>query len=229
MWSHTRSLECLVLAATIAPAELVRVATAFDVRGRNAARAARNTAMGVPAAYAAVCSLAIAVAVTGGFTPGYLRHLSSWSVGPLWAVSAIAAGCAVIALEFGLGAAPHLLRGKRGLRFGVMVAASSVDATFVASVAATAIAEELLYRGLWIGTLHERLGLASAAAVLAAAFAYALGHVFFGMNIVAQKTVTGAVFGALLVASGSLAVPLIAHVTQNLAVSALGARRAARA
>lgn len=231
MWSHTRYLECLVLAATIAPAELVRVATAFDVRGRSAVRAARNAAVGVPTAYAAVCSVAVAVAVTGGFTPGYL---SSWSVGSgwpaglLWAAGAVAAGCAVIALEFGLGAAPYLLRGKRGLRLGVMVSPGSVSAAFVASVTATGIAEELLYRGLWIGTLHERLGLASAAAVFIATLAYALGHVFFGMSVVGQKAATGVVFGALLVASGSLAVPLIAHVTQNLAVSALGARQAAR-
>lgn len=226
MWSRTLCLEGLVLAATIAPAELVRVATAFGTRGRDAARAARNATIGVPAAYAAVCSVAIAVAVTGGFSPGYL---SSWSVGALWAAGAVVAGCAVVALEFGLGAAPYLLWGKRGLRLGVMLASGSVDAAFLASVTATGVAEELLYRGLWIGMLHERLGLVFPAAVLAAAFAYALGHVFFGMNVVAQKATTGAVFGTLLVASGSLVVPLVAHVTQNLVVSALGARQAARA
>ncbi|MBS2963475.1 CPBP family intramembrane metalloprotease [Actinocrinis puniceicyclus] len=226
MWSRTLCLECLVLAATIAPAELVRVATAFGMRGHGAARAARTATYGVPAAYSAVCAAAIAVAATGGFSPGYL---SSWSVGALWVVGAVVAGCAVVALEFGLGAAPYLLRGKRGLRLGVMLASGSVDAAFVASVVATGIAEELLYRGLWIGILHERLGLVLPAAILAAACAYALGHVFFGMNVVAQKATTGAVFGVLLVSSGSVVVPLLAHVTQNLVVSALGARQAARA
>lgn len=46
MWSHTRSLELLVLVATVAPAELIRVATAFGP----AAKAGADRGAGSPAA-----------------------------------------------------------------------------------------------------------------------------------------------------------------------------------
>ncbi|MFD7931050.1 hypothetical protein, partial [Streptomyces sp. NPDC059742] len=44
MWSHTRSLELLVLVATVAPAELIRVATAFGP----AAKAGADRGRGAP-------------------------------------------------------------------------------------------------------------------------------------------------------------------------------------
>lgn len=225
MWSHTRSLECLVLAASIAPAELVRVSTMIDTRAGTGGAGAVRAAVGVPVAYAAVCSLAIGVAATGGFTSWYLR---SWPVDASWICAAVLAGCAVIGLEFLVGAAPQLMRGRwRGLRFGVVPDAVRPGPVFLAAIIATAAVEEVLYRGLWMGTL-ERLGLASAAALGVSAFAYALGHVFFGMTVVLQKTASGLVFGALLVGSGGLVTPLAAHIVQNLVVFGLAANQGGR-
>jgi membrane protease YdiL (CAAX protease family) len=235
MWSHTHSLEWLVIGATIAPAELVRVATSFrpgagvaaagPSAGAERARAARLQILGVPSAYATACLLAVAVAAAGGFTSQYL---TDWSVSWPWAPAAAAVGCAVVALELGVGAAPQVLRGVRRIRFGVDAGPGTVGSALLASIVATAVVEEVLYRGVWIGTLNARLHVPAAIAVAASAVAYALGHLFFGSTVVMQKAVTGAVLGTLLVASGSLIVPLVAHITQNVTVFGFASRRRRR-
>jgi membrane protease YdiL (CAAX protease family) len=232
MWSHTRSLELLVLAASIAPAELVRVAGSFgSVAGGAMATAADSSArarreraalIGVPAAYAGVCALAVGAVVAGGFTPDYLK---TWSVAWWWVVGAAAAGCCAIMVEFGVAAAPSIVRGVRGLRFGIMTGMSAADHRYLLSITVTAVAEEILYRGVWIGTLRGPLAIPAVAAIALAGLAYALGHLFFGWSVVGQKAVTGFGFGTLLVASGSLLVPVVAHVVQNAAVLGLRARQ----
>jgi membrane protease YdiL (CAAX protease family) len=232
MWSHTRSLELLVLAASIAPAELVRVAGSFGSFGGGAAamaadgsartRRERAALIGVPAAYAGVCALAVGAVLAGGFTPGYLKN---WPVAWWWLVAAAAAGCAAIMVEFGIAAAPSIARGVRGLRFGVMTGTSAAGHGYLLSITVTAVAEEILYRGVWVGTLRGPLAVPAVAAIALAAVAYALGHLFFGWSVVGQKAVTGFVYGTLLVVSGSLLVPVVAHVAQNAAVLGLQARQ----
>jgi membrane protease YdiL (CAAX protease family) len=214
-----------VLAATVAPAELVRVATSFDPRADRAV-AARRARIGVPGSFAVVCALALGVAAAGGFAP---RVLTSWTVTAPWLAAAVAVGCGSVALEYALVAAPAVARGARALRFGVATGPGGTGLGFMVSVLVTAVAEEVLYRGVWIGTLHERLDVPSTAAVAVAAAGYALGHMFFGFAVVGQKAVTGVLYGALLVASGSLLVPVVAHVAQNVAVSGLGARQSGTA
>ncbi|GAA2803961.1 type II CAAX endopeptidase family protein [Kitasatospora sp. CM 4170] len=249
MWSHTRSLECLVLVATVAPAELVRVATAFGPAGgggggsgsgssggrsgggsgsaKGGAGAGRGRAawfvlLGAPAAYLVVTGLALAVAASGGFTPDTLTR---WRADALWLPAAAVVGAALVGAEFLTGAVPRLLQGTRGLRLAVHRSSGVATAGYAVAILATAVAEELLYRGLWIGLLHQRLELPTGVAIAVGALAYALGHLFFGGLAVVQKTLSGAVFGVLLVASGSLAVPLVAHLAQNAAVHLLAVRQ----
>ncbi|MFF4582583.1 type II CAAX prenyl endopeptidase Rce1 family protein [Streptomyces sp. NPDC001373] len=225
MWSHTRSLELLVLAATVAPAELIRVATAFGPAAKAGAdreRAARRGLLGAPAAYLVVTAAALAVAADGGFVPD---TLTGRLPGALWLPAAAAAGAALVGAEFALGAVPRLLDGTGLPRLAVHRGGGAVGGGYAAAVLATAAAEELLYRGLWIGVLHEGLRLPAGAAVAAAAVAYAVGHLFFGGLAVAQKTLSGTVFGLLMVVSGSLAVPLVAHLAQNGVVLALAVRQ----
>ncbi|MFE2726808.1 CPBP family intramembrane glutamic endopeptidase [Kitasatospora sp. NPDC059327] len=224
MWSHTRSLDVLLLVTTVAPAELVRVATSFGPAGRGErARTARTAGLGVPAAYLAVTGLAAALVLSAGTAPA---SLGRWAAGPLWVLAAVGAGCALVGLEFVVGAAPKVLRGARGLRLGVRRGPGAAGPAFLVSIALTAVAEEVLYRGLWIGTLHERLQFPAWLAIGCAALGYALGHLFFGGLTVVQKLLSGAVFGTLLTASGSLAVPLAAHLAQNLTVYALARKQA---
>ncbi|MFJ9643899.1 CPBP family intramembrane glutamic endopeptidase [Streptomyces sp. NPDC101206] len=225
MWSHTRSLELLVLVATVAPAELIRVATAFGPgakAGADRGRAARLGLLGAPAAYLVVTALAVAVAADGGFVPD---ALTGWRTGALWLPAAVVVGAVLVGAEFAVGAAPRLLDGSGRPRLAVHRGGGAVGGGYAAAVLATAVAEELLYRGLWIGVLHERLHLPVGVAVAVAAVAYAVGHLFFGGLAVVQKTLSGAVFGLLLVASGSLAVPLVAHLVQNAVVVALAVRQ----
>ncbi|MFE2143879.1 type II CAAX prenyl endopeptidase Rce1 family protein [Streptomyces sp. NPDC059456] len=229
MWSHTRSLELLVLAATVAPAELIRVATAFGPAakaGADRGRAARRGLLGAPAAYLLVTAVALAVAAGGGFVPD---TLTDWRTGAPWLPAAALVGATLVGAEFAVGAVPRLLDGTGRPRLSVHrgggTAGGGVGGGYAAAVLVTAVAEELLYRGLWIGVLHARLRLPVAVAVAVAAVAYAVGHLFFGGLAVAQKTLSGAVFGLLMVVSGSLAVPLTAHVAQNAAVFALAVRQ----
>ncbi|MFC5641947.1 type II CAAX prenyl endopeptidase Rce1 family protein [Kitasatospora cinereorecta] len=225
MWSHTRSLELLVLVATVAPAELVRVATAFGPAARPGAdrgRAARLGLIGAHAAYLAVTALAVAVAADGGFAPA---ALTGWRAGAPWLAAAAVVGAVLVGAEFAVGAVPRLLDGTGRPRLSVHRGGGPAGGGYGAAILVTAVAEELLYRGLWIGVLHERLRLPVGVAVAAAAVAYAVGHLFFGGLAVVQKTLSGVVFGLLLVVSGSLAVPLVAHLAQNAAVFALAVRQ----
>ncbi|MGV9268187.1 CPBP family intramembrane glutamic endopeptidase [Kitasatospora sp. NPDC003701] len=224
MWSHTRSLDVLLLVTTVAPAELVRVATSFGPGGSgDRARIARSAGLGVPAAYLAVTGLGVALVLSTGGAPAYLDLRAA---GPLWLLAAACAGCALVGLEFVVGAAPRVLRGTRGLRLAVQRGPGGAGPAFLASIVVTAVAEEVLYRGLWIGTLHERLHAPAWLAICCAAVGYALGHLFFGGLTVVQKLLSGGAFGVLLTASGSLAVPLAAHLAQNLTVYALARKQA---
>lgn len=225
MWSHTRSLELLLLAATVAPAELIRVATAFGPAAKADAdrgRAARRGLLGAPAAYLVVTAAALAVAADGGFLPD---TVTGWRTGALWLPAAAVVGAVLVGAEFAVGAVPRLPAGTGRPRLAVHHAGGAVGGGYAAAVLATAAVEELLYRGLWIGVLHEGLRLPAGIAVAAAAVAYAVGHLFFGGLAVAQKTLSGTVFGLLMVGSGSLAVPLVAHLAQNGVVFALAVRQ----
>lgn len=137
---------------------------------------------------------------------------------------AVLVGVVLVGAEFAVGAVPGLLDGTGLPRLAVHLG-GPVGGGYAASILSTAVAEELLYRGLWIGVLHERLRLPVGAAVAVAAVAYAAGHLFFGGLAVVQKTLSGTVFGLLLVGSGSLAVPLVAHLAQNATVLALAVRQ----
>ncbi|MCF3134681.1 CPBP family intramembrane glutamic endopeptidase [Streptomyces olivochromogenes] len=223
MWSHTRSLEGLMLVATVAPAELVRIAGSFgSSTGRDRSRARTTATVGVPAAYLVVTGLALAVVASGHLAPD---RLIVRFTGLAWLVIAIGTGVGLVAAEFALGAVPKLLRGTRIVRLSVQAPAGP---GYLTSILITAVAEELLYRGLWIGTLEQRLHLPAWSAICCAAVGYALGHLYFGGLAVLQKTLSGVVFGLLLVASGSLLAPVLAHLGQNLAVHALAERQGRR-
>lgn len=215
MWSRTLYPECLVLAATVAPAELIRVTTSFNESKSNVSRVLRNPSYGISCAYVGVLGLALIVMISNHFTSDYL---TTWRTNFLWLAVAVAVGCAVVSLEILIGAAPKVIRGNRQIHFSVNIGEDKLTAGYLAAICITGAAEEILYRGLWIGTLIEHLNMSSSLAVLSAAVAYALGHLFFGTSVVWQKAMTGAVFGVLLIASGSLLVPLVAHVVQNMTV-----------
>jgi membrane protease YdiL (CAAX protease family) len=226
MWSRTPYLEYLVIAATIAPAELVRVVTSFDTAAAaNRVRMARMARFGVPACYLLVTSIAIAVALMGRFLPGYLTEMQiDWR----WLLFATAVGCLLVALELAVGALPAMIRGARRIQAGIATGFGAAGLGYLTSIMLTAVAEEVLYRGIWIGVLREVLEVPAAIAIGSAALAYGLGHLFFGFQQVLQKVVAGTIFGVLLVTTGSLLVPILAHIAQNLVVFGLAVRQSGR-
>jgi hypothetical protein len=85
-------------------------------------------------------------------------------------------------------------------------------------LALVAIGEELFYRAIWMGLLIS-MGVAVPLALVISSAAYGLNHLSFGLTSVAAKSVTGFLYGAVYLAGGqSLALPIVAHVLQNIAV-----------
>jgi CAAX protease family protein len=221
MLSRTLYPECLVLAATVAPAELIRVATSFNKGKSKISHVLRNPSYAVSCAYVLTLGLALIVVISNHFTSGYL---TAWRVSFLWLAIAIGVGCSLVGLEIVIGAAPKIMRGNHVMGFSVNAGQDQLTTGYLAAISVTGAAEEIMYRGLWIGTLTERLNVASALAIPGAAMAYALGHLFFGASVVGQKAMTGVALGMLLIASGSLLVPLVAHVAQNMTVYMLATK-----
>ena len=92
-------------------------------------------------------------------------------------------------------------------------------------LALVAIGEELFYRAIWIGLLIS-LGAGAPLALVISSIAYGLNHLSFGATSVAAKSVTGLLYGALYLAGGqSLALPIVAHVVQNIVVLELARPR----
>ena len=91
-------------------------------------------------------------------------------------------------------------------------------------LACIAVGEELFYRAIWIGLLLS-LGAGPVLALLISATAYGLNHLSFGAATVVAKSMTGLIYGGLLVATGSISVPIAAHVLQNVLVLRLARPR----
>jgi hypothetical protein len=77
-------------------------------------------------------------------------------------------------------------------------------------------AEEVLYRGALAAAIGTE-GLAGAAFVAVSAVAFGANHLSFGTHEVAFKTVDGAVYALVLLATGSVLAPVAAHVGYNVA------------
>ncbi len=135
-----------------------------------------------------------------------------------WYGDGILFGLGAPGIEVGLGALWARLRGSRVARIALHQQAS-VTALGVIAAVVTAIAEEVLFRGVGLHLLETVLHWPALAAVAMSALVYGLNHLWFGGLTVAQKVVSGLGFGALYDLSGhSLLVPLLAHVVQNLLV-----------
>jgi membrane protease YdiL (CAAX protease family) len=86
-----------------------------------------------------------------------------------------------------------------------------------------AVAEEMVFRGIFLPVLSELVALMVALGVTSVV--YGLNHLYFGWLAVLQKTLTGVGLGLLFIYSGhSILVPIIAHAVQNLVVQLLPRR-----
>lgn len=212
MTSHTPFLSALVLASSAFPAQLYRVGVAATPDARPVASrvAATLRSAWLPVSFLLVAALAWYVApVDGPVLP------AAW----WWYPLAVAVGLAAPAWEVAAGFGIALVRRRRPVRVAPH-RRWGAGASMVAAAVAVGVAEEVIFRGVGLSLLVRELGVPVAAAVALTAAVYGVNHLYFGGLTVAQKCVTGVVFGVLFVASGyRLAVPLLAHVAQNLLVS----------
>ena len=81
-----------------------------------------------------------------------------------------------------------------------------------------AVGEELVFRGLGYAILGGSMGLPTWLVVGITSVLYAFNHTFFGPVTATAKFASGVIYGLLYLASGSLLVPVIAHVGYNFAL-----------
>jgi membrane protease YdiL (CAAX protease family) len=94
-----------------------------------------------------------------------------------------------------------------------------------ASLAVIAIGEEFVFRLLDFNVLVTSLGLSLLPVLAITSLLYALNHTQFGMQVMIQKLASGVLFGLVYFATGSLLVPLVAHVGYNWSLVAMFQRR----
>lgn len=213
MQDPTLSLSMLLILATVSPSEMIRVAT-FLGDQRSEAVARRNLRLrqlGMPALYG---SLAI-------FSAWLSPVHSVWGMpSAWWIVLAILLGPLMVLVEIGVMFLWLLARGERPT--GVSLHSAWIDdpLSLAVSTAVVGSAEEVIFRGVWVGVLILVFDWPALAAILLAAVAYGFNHWYFGPHVVVQKCVSGLVYGVMFVVSGYLVLtPLIVHALHNVSVA----------
>ncbi|QSB12701.1 CPBP family intramembrane metalloprotease [Natronosporangium hydrolyticum] len=219
MSSRTLSLSLLVLLCAAFPAQLFRVGLAMTLgpapgAGKILAQLRR---LWLPGAFLLVAGLVWYVAPASGV----LAAPVAW----WWCAVAVAVGLAAPGVEVGVGAATALARGRRPVRVRLherWQRGGAAGGLAVTTALLVAVAEEVIFRGVGLYLLRHELAMPAVLAVAVAALVYALNHLYFGWLTVGQKLVTGVLFGWLFLASGgSVLVPVLAHVAQNVLVVAV--------
>ena len=160
---------------------------------------------------------AVSIAVYLGELAAAIVLIRSW-LGAGAAGMASVGTAAAFALAIGLALA-------RGATWSAVIPVERLEvgaAVFgaVAYAALVAVAEEVHFRGLLLGTLITRMGTGRALALTAVAFA--VPHVFLnGLLWIPLFVADGLLFGALRLRTGSLVPPIVAHTFGNFLTGAL--------
>ena len=221
MQDPTHSLSVLLILATASPNEMIRVATLLgDQRSQAVAR--RNLSLrrlGMPVLYGALAILA-----------AWLSPESSvWGIpSALWILCAVVLGPLMVLVEVGMTCLWLLANGERPTGVSLHAAWADDPVPLALSTAVVGSAEEVIFRGVWVGVLILTFGWPTLPTILLAAVVYGFNHWYFGLHVVGQKCVSGFVYGVLFVVGGHLVlVPLIVHALHNISI-VLFSRRATR-
>jgi membrane protease YdiL (CAAX protease family) len=231
---RTLCLSLLVLASTAFPAQAFRLAFAEATRSaatrsaaarsgasRGAVTAAEGGAVAAqPRRIRPDLGFALAVLMVAGLAIAVspVQNLFRLATEPRWYLYAAAAGLAAPFFEYLIGLIA--LRKLVPLRLHDLAGKGAVA---VLAVLVAAVAEEMVFRGIFLPVLSELVAVMVALGVTS--IVYGLNHLYFGWLAVVQKTLTGVGLGLLFVYGGySILVPIIAHATQNLVVQLLPRR-----
>jgi membrane protease YdiL (CAAX protease family) len=130
-------------------------------------------------------------------------------------------------LAIGAGAVLLLVLARRPLRLRIARDRFRIVAAKAGVLGLLAFCEEVIWRWFAIGGLTPRVG--AGVAFAASTIGFALCHAGQGTRAIRVHLLTGSTFGAVFLASGSLAAAAAAHATYNLGVLlALEGRRRAR-
>lgn len=164
----------------------------------------------------------ILVGIAGGYGGG-MRLSTEW----YWILIGIAVGPVNVAWEYLLAALPRLRQGRGWPDLKPTSMYVGAPLWTVLLVAAAAIVEEVLHRGIIMGGIFPVFGTPAWLAVPLSALIYAMNHAFFGRGAMFLKFASGLLIAALFwLSGGQILAPVLVHVTQNL-VLFFHARRAA--
>jgi membrane protease YdiL (CAAX protease family) len=93
---------------------------------------------------------------------------------------------------------------------------------FAVLAVSAGLCEEFLYRGFAFWYFASLVG--SVAGFALAALLFGLGHLYLGRMHVVRTTIVGAVFGLLVIGTGSLWVAIVLHAAMDLIGGAIGGR-----
>ncbi len=78
------------------------------------------------------------------------------------------------------------------------------------------MAEEFLWRGFLLHALQTSFAVPATWAVVISSLCFGINHYYFGLRNVLQKTISGACWAGLLLATGSLLAPVVSHLVFDL-------------
>ncbi|WP_203906875.1 CPBP family intramembrane glutamic endopeptidase [Rhizocola hellebori] len=185
------------------------------------AQAAREQAGGTSRGIRPDLGFALAVLMVAGLAIAVspVEGLFRLAIEPRWYLYAAAAGLIAPFFEYLIGLIA--LRKLVPLRLHERAGTGAVA---VLAVLVAAIAEEMVFRGIFLPVLSELVPVMVAVGITSVI--YGLNHLYFGWLAVVQKTLTGVGFCLLFVWSGySVLVPIAAHAIQNLVAQLLPRRK----
>lgn len=139
---------------------------------------------------------------------------------------ALFGGLLCIILEYTVGAIQFLIRNKKLPDYRVHAFYDiKVTPALIVLIIVLVVCEELILRQFMFSIFYNMMGLGLLLTVLLCALIYSLNHLYFGVNTLVQKFVSGLVYTLLFYFSGSsIVMPIVAHSVQNLALLFLSRR-----
>lgn len=144
-----------------------------------------------------------------------IPHTSWYGIGVV-----VAAG--VILGEVAIGVIAGKIKGSKVLRIEISEGFKNRNFLELGVIVFIGLLEEIIYRKVWFMILGEIFALNVFIVLCITSLVYAYNHIHLGKNVFIQKIYSGIIFGVLFILSGSVLIPIVAHITQNIFVVLVG-------